>query len=104
MKKTSTPPQNWKPYLKNFRKVKVMVVGDVMHDVFIWGRVRRISPEAPVPVVEVTRETSLLGGSANVVNNVVALGAKAYLAGVIGRDRPGDEVIKELDRIGADRS
>jgi len=75
-----------------------------MHDVFIWGRVRRISPEAPVPVVEVTRETSMLGGAANVVNNVLALGAHAALAGVIGRDPSGGAVLAELDRIKVDRS
>lgn len=75
-----------------------------MHDTFIWGRVKRISPEAPVPVVEVTEETSLLGGAANVVNNILSLGAKATLAGVVGRDRAGEAVLKTLDEIGVDCS
>jgi len=90
--------------LSGFGKARVLVIGDIMHDVFIWGRVKRISPEAPVPVVEVERETSLLGGAANVVNNVRALGAKTCVAGVIGRDRPGQAVLDALDAIKADRS
>jgi D-glycero-beta-D-manno-heptose-7-phosphate kinase len=90
-------------YLNKFKNVNVLVLGDIMHDVFIWGNVKRISPEAPVPIVEVTRETSLLGGAANVVNNVLALGARASMAGVVGKDRTGEAVVKELDRIGANR-
>jgi len=94
----------WQSRLDRFKKARVLVVGDIMHDVFIWGHVKRISPEAPVPVVEVARETSLLGGSANVVNNIVALGAKAALAGVIGRDPAGDAVLRALDAVKADRT
>lgn len=104
MKKKSTASPSWLSRLDRFNKARVLVVGDIMHDVFIWGKVRRISPEAPVPVVEVSRETALLGGSANVVANIVALGAHAALAGVIGKDRAGDAVLKALDEIGADRS
>jgi rfaE bifunctional protein kinase chain/domain len=92
----------WMAALARFPQARVLVVGDIMHDVFIWGRVRRISPEAPVPVVEVSRETSLLGGAANVVNNVRALGARAFLAGVIGRDPAGEAVLRALHAIGAD--
>ncbi len=91
-------------HLSRFSKVRVMVVGDVIHDVFIWGSVRRISPEAPVPVVEVTNETSLLGGAANVGANLAALGVKASLAGVVGADHAGDAVLGALDSIKADRS
>ena len=83
-----------------FEKTRVMVIGDLMQDVFIWGRVRRISPEAPVPVVEVERETYMLGGAANVVNNLIALGAKAHLAGVVGEDEAGEAIIKELVKFG----
>jgi D-glycero-beta-D-manno-heptose-7-phosphate kinase len=97
------PKKTWLSALSRFPKARVLVVGDIMHDVFIWGRVGRISPEAPVPVVEVTRETSLLGGSANVVNNLVALGARASLAGVIGRDPAGLAVLRELDALKVDR-
>ena len=70
--------------IDNFAGTNVMVVGDVMVDHFIWGKVSRISPEAPVPVVEVTRENQLLGGSANVLNNIVSAGGSALIAGVVG--------------------
>ena len=72
------------------RGARVLVVGDVMLDEFLWGRVARISPEAPVPVVEVTRQSFHLGGAGNVASNVRALGGQAVLAGVIGRDAAGD--------------
>jgi len=64
----------------------VLVVGDVMLDRYLWGRVARISPEAPVPVVEVEEETHRLGGAANVANNVRALGAEPHLVSVVGAD------------------
>jgi len=69
-----------------FSGKRIVVLGDVMLDEFIWGRVRRISPEAPVPVVEVDRQTLALGGAGNVVSNLVALGATAIPIGVIGDD------------------
>lgn len=72
-----------------------------MLDQFIWGRVDRISPEAPVPVVQVTRESVHLGGAANVVHNIRALGGRAVACGVIGRDGSGQRVLSELNRIGA---
>ncbi len=90
--------------LSDLSGLRLLVVGDIMHDVFIWGKVDRISPEAPVPVVEVTRETSLLGGAANVVNNIRALGAKAIMAGVIGKDSHGETVLRALGEIDADSS
>ncbi|MBU1740984.1 MAG: D-glycero-beta-D-manno-heptose-7-phosphate kinase, partial [Proteobacteria bacterium] len=62
------------PALDFFPEARVLVVGDVMMDQFIWGRVGRISPEAPVPVVDVDREEFLLGGAANVVRNIASLG------------------------------
>lgn len=69
-----------------FDAKRILVLGDVMLDEFIWGRVRRISPEAPVPVVEVTRQSLALGGAGNVASNLVALGAAATPVGVIGDD------------------
>ena len=69
-----------------FEKVNILVVGDMMLDRFIWGKVTRISPEAPVPVVRVTKESAHLGGSANVVSNVIALGGQAVPVGVVGED------------------
>ncbi len=86
----------------SFRKASVLVVGDVIMDHFIWGKVERISPEAPVPVVEVTRETVLLGGSANVVNNITALGGRCYLTGIVGRDRDGTLLLKMLRERGVE--
>jgi rfaE bifunctional protein kinase chain/domain len=70
----------------NFSDVKVLIVGDVMLDRYCWGSVNRISPEAPVPVVNLDKTEVTLGGAANVAANVVGLGAKALLVGVIGKD------------------
>jgi len=86
--------------LDGFSKVKVLVIGDIMMDRFIWGKVSRISPEAPVPVVVVEKETFLLGGAANVVNNVHSLGGKVALCGVVGDDEMGQRIIKELTEMG----
>ncbi len=70
----------------SFNGKRIVVLGDLMLDEFIWGRVRRISPEAPVPVVEVERQTLALGGAGNVVSNLVALGAAPSPIGVVGDD------------------
>jgi len=72
--------------IDKFSEAKVLVVGDIILDEYLWGMANRLSPEAPVPVLEVKRKTYLLGGAANVANNIAAMGAKAYLAGVIGDD------------------
>ncbi|MEW6306159.1 MAG: D-glycero-beta-D-manno-heptose-7-phosphate kinase [Verrucomicrobiota bacterium] len=79
------------------QRTRVLVVGDVMLDQFIWGRVARISPEAPVPVVEFERESFMPGGAANVARNLTALGARADLLGVIGRDVAAGQLCKLLD-------
>ncbi len=84
-----------------FAAARLLVVGDLMLDEFIWGRVDRISPEAPVPVVQVTHESFHLGGAANVVHNIHALGGHATACGVVGRDRAGRLVLDELKRMGA---
>ena len=86
--------------LNRFSKVKILVVGDIMMDCFIWGKVSRISPEAPVPVVAVGKETFLLGGAANVVNNIYALGGNVTLCGVVGDDEMGQKIIKKLTEMG----
>jgi D-beta-D-heptose 7-phosphate kinase/D-beta-D-heptose 1-phosphate adenosyltransferase len=70
----------------------VLVLGDVMLDEFIWGRVVRISPEAPVPVVEVQEQSFHLGGAGNVASTVRSLGGRAMLAGVVGADVAGERV------------
>lgn len=75
--------------LDRFQGRRLIVLGDLMLDEFIWGEVRRISPEAPVPVVEVRRETLQLGGAGNVVTNLLALGAEAIPIGILGEDEAG---------------
>jgi D-glycero-beta-D-manno-heptose-7-phosphate kinase len=82
--------------ISSFSKAGVLVVGDVMVDHFIWGKVSRISPEAPVPVVDVQKDSILLGGCANVLNTVYAMGGKVYVAGVIGADDIGERLLAEL--------
>lgn len=90
--------------IDRFSESHVLVVGDVMVDHFIWGKVSRISPEAPVPVVEVSRESMLLGGAANVLNNVAAAGGSVSLAGVIGPDERGRWIIQQMRRKNVDTS
>ncbi|RLB02792.1 MAG: D-glycero-beta-D-manno-heptose-7-phosphate kinase, partial [Deltaproteobacteria bacterium] len=82
--------------LEAFKRARVLVVGDVMMDEFLWGKVERISPQAPVPVVAVEQSSRLLGGAANVVHNVCALGGRAELCGVVGRDPMGEEILRML--------
>ncbi|MFN3813635.1 MAG: D-glycero-beta-D-manno-heptose-7-phosphate kinase [Aquificaceae bacterium] len=73
-------------FFEKFKGLKVLVVGDVILDRYVFGRVERISPEAPVPIVEVEREDFRLGGAGNVASNLSSLGVKTYLAGIIGED------------------
>jgi rfaE bifunctional protein kinase chain/domain len=91
---------SWEKILDGFSKVKLLVIGDIMLDRFIWGKVSRLSPEAPVPVVLVERESFLLGGAANVVHNVKALGGQVSVCGVVGDDEMGIRILKDLDRAG----
>src|SRR6202167_1179332 len=77
-------------------KTRVLVLGDVMLDQFIWGGVSRISPEAPVPVVEFERESFMPGGAANVTRNLAALDAPTEIFGAIGSDDAGDRLQKLL--------
>ena len=78
--------------LATIRDRRIVVLGDVMLDEFVWGDVTRISPEAPVPVVDIRRESVHLGGAANVLANLVALGAQADVIGVIGKDGAGERL------------
>jgi D-beta-D-heptose 7-phosphate kinase/D-beta-D-heptose 1-phosphate adenosyltransferase len=78
--------------LKSISKKRVLVIGDLILDCFIWGKVKRISPEAPVPVVEVAEETFALGGASNVANNIVSLGGHATVLGVVGKDRSAEKM------------
>jgi len=90
----------YKKIIGNFSKAKVLVVGDLILDEFIWGDVSRISPEAPVPVVWVKKESFMPGGASNVANNLISLGAEVYAAGVIGDDEYGAILRSELEQKG----
>lgn len=86
--------------LRRFRRVHLLVVGDLMLDRFIWGEVERISPEAPVPVLRVTSESFRLGGAANVIHNIRTLGGRVTACGVTGRDETGKRLYRQLGEIG----
>jgi D-glycero-beta-D-manno-heptose-7-phosphate kinase len=79
-----------------FKGLNVLVIGDVMIDSYLWGRVDRISPEAPVPILQVEKRDTRLGGAANVALNVQALGAMPYLCSVVGKDLDGDNFLELL--------
>ena len=87
--------------LKKFTP-NILVVGDLMIDHYLWGSCERISPEAPVQVVDIAKETTVLGGAGNVINNLVALGANVGVSSVIGDDANGVELIEMLSSIGVD--
>lgn len=93
-----------KSIIQRFHKAKVLVVGDLILDEFIWGKVERISPEAPVPVVQVKSESFMPGGASNVANNIAALSGNSYLAGVIGDDKNGKTLVEELRKKRVDIS
>ena len=82
--------------LPRFGRARILVVGDLMLDEFVWGKVSRISPEAPVPVVWVQSESVMPGGAANVANNISALGGQVAVVGIVGEDRWGSLLTKEL--------
>ena len=90
----------YKNILSEFKKKKILIIGDLILDRYIWGKVNRISPEAPVPIVEVTDENFLLGGASNVANNIVALGGRATIVGVAGNDIAGGILMKMLEERG----
>ena len=95
-------PRRLVDLIRRFGRVRALVVGDLMLDQFIWGTVRRISPEAPVPVVQVANEDARPGGAGNVVSNIAALGGRAAVCGIVGRDPAGDRLIAALRARGAD--
>jgi D-beta-D-heptose 7-phosphate kinase/D-beta-D-heptose 1-phosphate adenosyltransferase len=86
--------------IDRFAETKILVIGDVILDQFIWGTVTRISPEAPVPVVDVRKEELLLGGSANVVRNIRSLGGHCALCGIIGDDAMGSQLLALMQAAG----
>ncbi len=88
--------------LDRLPKTRVLVIGDLMLDRYLWGEVDRISPEAPVPVVRYVREETRAGGAANVANNLAALGCKVGVLGVVGKDAPAERLRAMLEEIGVD--
>jgi D-beta-D-heptose 7-phosphate kinase/D-beta-D-heptose 1-phosphate adenosyltransferase len=86
--------------LKRYEDLHILVIGDIILDRYIWGSVERTSPEAPVPIVRVESESWVLGGAANVAHNLISMGAKVSLAGIIGRDDNGLKVTQLLDESG----
>jgi rfaE bifunctional protein kinase chain/domain len=86
--------------VEKFARIRLLVIGDLMLDCFVWGDVERISPEAPVPVLRVTSESFRLGGAANVMHNVRSLGGQVEACGIIGRDGAGKKVLNGLRKAG----
>jgi rfaE bifunctional protein kinase chain/domain len=91
---------DYKKVFNDFDNLNVLIIGDVMMDSYIWGAVERISPEAPVPVVNVLKKEYRLGGAANVALNIASLGAKPVLCALIGDDEEGKKLIQRLDERG----
>ncbi len=90
-----------KRVVERFDGVRIAVLGDLMLDHYVWGRVNRISPEAPVPIVEVTGESEALGGAGNVTMNICALGGRPQVWGVVGGDDAGRRIVALLDKASA---
>ena len=90
----------FKNIINKLKKARVMVIGDLILDEFIWGNVSRISPEAPIPVVEVVDESFMPGGAANVAGNIRALGGDVTLVGLVGRDSRGKTLSRLLKKRG----
>lgn len=86
----------YKSIISKFGKAKILVIGDLILDEFVWGSVSRISPEAPVPVVWVNSESYMLGGASNVASNIRSLEGKVYIAGVVGSDQRAEKLIELL--------
>jgi len=99
-KNRTVPFSRFNEVISGFSNSRVLVVGDLILDEFIWGKVSRISPEAPVPVVVVESESFMPGGAANVANNISAMSGRVWLAGVVGDDPRGKLLKRELKRKG----
>ena len=93
-------PSSLDDLFKSFHDLKVMVIGDVMVDAYLWGKVDRISPEAPVPVISVTKREDRIGGAANVALNVAAMGAQPIVCAIAGNDTKGKVLSELLEKRG----
>ncbi|MBP7497517.1 MAG: hypothetical protein KA792_07645 [Bacteroidales bacterium] len=87
-----------------FNKMNILIIGDIMIDSYIWGKVERISPEAPVPIVAVTQRENRLGGAGNVAINIKALGANPIICSVIGNDQKAEDLIDLLNKAGMEKT
>lgn len=96
--------KNLQAVIKRFNKANILVIGDLILDEYIWGKVERISPEAPVPVVWANKHDYVPGGAANVANNVRSLGGKVTLVGVTGKDKNSGALLQELKKRKIDTS
>lgn len=94
--------KNYLPFLQKIKDLKIAVVGDFMLDEYIWGEVERISPEAPVPILQFGHSTVGLGGAGNVSNNIISMGAKVYNIGITGNDEFRDVLLKMLSSSNSD--
>lgn len=90
--------------IEKFKRLKALVIGDLMIDEYLWGNVDRISPEAPVPVVAVERENHTLGGAGNVINNLSAMGAEVFAVGTAGTGKAGQTIYARLRALGVETS
>ena len=88
--------EKFKCFFSSNERPKILVIGDLILDEYIWGGVQRISPEAPVPILETRSENLALGGAANVANNLVSLGCEVHLCGAIGQDEKGDKLLQTV--------
>src|ERR1700682_2523718 len=88
--------------LEKFSCSRVLVIGDLMLDESLWGHIQRISPEAPVPILNLERRGYALGGAGNVVRNLKTLGAKVIVLGAVGEDSTGRQIVRLLDELGVD--
>ena len=91
---------NYKDLFDKFNGLRILVIGDVMLDAYVMGKVNRISPEAPVPIVSLENEEARIGGAGNVALNLLALGAKPIICGVIGEDSSGDKLLNLFEKNG----
>jgi rfaE bifunctional protein kinase chain/domain len=85
--------------LEKFARSHILVIGDLMLDEYLWGEIRRISPEAPVPILNLARRESTLGGAGNVIKNLRSLGARVSAFGVVGEDVAGEQILASLDQL-----
>src|SRR5678815_5353848 len=97
-------PVSIRQLVKDFSRLRVLIIGDVMVDSYMWGRVERISPEAPVPIVAVSKREIRPGGAANVALNIQSLGATPLLCSVIGNDDAGKQFARMIAGLKMDTS